>query len=38
MLLEPRHAAKGFEYQILDDDRHPDGKQPNHRAAELTPP
>src|SRR5207244_7278160 len=22
----PNHAALGFEYQILDDDRHPDGK------------
>jgi hypothetical protein len=33
--LEPRHAAKGFEYQILDDDRHPDGKLPSHRAGAL---
>ncbi len=33
--LEPRHAAKGFEYQMLDDDRHADGKLPTHRAAAL---
>jgi hypothetical protein len=33
--LEPRHAAKGFEYQILDDDRHADGKLPSHRAGAL---
>ena len=33
--LEPRNAAKGFEYQMLDDDRHPDGKLPTHRAAAL---
>ncbi len=31
----PNHAALGFEYQVLDDDRHPDGKLPNHRAAAL---
>ena len=33
--LEPRHAAKGFEYQMLDDDRHADGKLPSHRAGAL---
>lgn len=33
--IEPRHAAKGFEYQILDDDRHPDGALPSHRAGAL---
>lgn len=33
--LEPRHAAKGFEYQMLDDDRHADGKLPTHRAGAL---
>jgi hypothetical protein len=33
--LEPRYAAKGFEYQVLDDDRHPDGKLATHRAGAL---
>jgi hypothetical protein len=33
--MSPRHAAKGFEYQILDDERHPDGELPTHRAAAL---
>ena len=33
--LEPHYAAKGFEYQLLDDDRHADGKLPTHRAAAL---
>ena len=39
--IEPRHAAKGFEYQMLDDDRHEDGKLPTHRAGalyDLVPP
>ena len=31
----PRRAALGFEYQVLDDDNHPDGKDENHRAAGL---
>jgi hypothetical protein len=31
----PRHAAKGFEYQILDDDRHPDGALATHRTGAL---
>lgn len=30
-----RHAAIGFEYQILDDDRHEDAKLPSHRAGAL---
>jgi quercetin dioxygenase-like cupin family protein len=33
--IQPRNAAKGFEYQILDDDRHPDGKLESHRAGAL---
>lgn len=39
--LEPRNAAKGFEYQVIDDDRHTDGKLPSHRTGalyELVPP
>jgi hypothetical protein len=32
---EPRHAALGFEYQLLDDERHPDSEQPSHRASAL---
>ena len=35
MSLAPNHAALGFEYQILDDDRHEDGKLPSHRAGAL---
>ena len=31
----PNHAALGFEYQMLDDDRHPDGKLATHRAGAL---
>jgi hypothetical protein len=31
----PNHAALGFEYQVLDDDRHEDGKLPTHRAGAL---
>ncbi|HJQ66834.1 MAG TPA: DUF1080 domain-containing protein [Gemmatimonadales bacterium] len=31
----PSHSALGFEYQILDDDRHEDGKLPSHRAGAL---
>jgi hypothetical protein len=33
--IAPRHAAKGFEYQIIDDDRHPDGRLVRHRTADL---
>jgi len=33
--IAPRYAAKGFEYQILDDDRHEDGKLPTHRSGAL---
>lgn len=35
MRTAPNHAAIGFEYQILDDDRHEDGKVAAHRAAAL---
>jgi len=31
----PTHSALGFEYQVLDDARHEDGKLPTHRAAGL---
>lgn len=31
----PNHAALGFEYQILDDDRHEDGQLPSHRSGAL---
>jgi hypothetical protein len=33
--IEPRHAAKGLEYQMLDDDRHPDGQIVRHRSGDL---
>ena len=33
--IAPKHAAKGFEYQIIDDDRHPDGKLVRHRSGDL---
>ncbi|GAC1515249.1 MAG: hypothetical protein NVS1B4_05070 [Gemmatimonadaceae bacterium] len=39
--LPDKHAAVGFEYQMLDDDRHADGKKATHRAGalyELVPP
>lgn len=32
---EPVYAALGFEYQLLDDERHPDAEDPTHRAAGL---
>lgn len=35
MSIPPKHAAKAFEYQIIDDDRHPDGKLPKHKTADL---
>jgi hypothetical protein len=35
MRTAPNHAAIGFEYQMLDDDLHEDGKMPTHRAAGL---
>jgi hypothetical protein len=31
----PPHAALGFEYQILDDERHPDGEDVTHQTAAL---
>src|SRR5258705_12517728 len=31
----PTHSALGFEYQVLDDDHHEDGKLPSHRSAAL---
>ncbi len=33
--VQPRHAAKGFEYQMIDDDRHPDGKLVKHKTGDL---
>jgi hypothetical protein len=35
MSMAPIHAAKGFEYQMIDDDRHADGKLPTHRTGAL---
>jgi hypothetical protein len=32
---EPQYAALGFEYQLLDDKRHPDAEEPSHRAGAL---
>jgi hypothetical protein len=32
---EPQYAALGFEYQLLDDERHPDAEEANHRAGAL---
>jgi hypothetical protein len=29
------HSAIGFEYQMIDDDRHPDGKLVKHKTADL---
>jgi len=29
------HSALGFEYQVLDDDRHPDGADEDHRSGAL---
>src|SRR5438552_10731201 len=31
--IAPNHSALGFEYQMLDDDRHEDGKLPTHLPA-----
>ena len=33
--VAPPNAAKGFEYQMIDDDRHPDGRLATHRTADL---
>lgn len=32
---DPPYAALGFEYQVLDDDRHPDGEEADHRSSAL---
>jgi len=29
------HSAIGFEYQMIDDDRHPDGRLPKHKTGDL---
>lgn len=33
--IQPRYAAKGFEYQIIDDERHADGQIVKHRSSDL---
>ena len=33
--MAPRHAAKGWEYQIIDDSLHEDSKIASHRAGAL---
>ena len=33
--IPPTHAAKGFEYQMIDDDRHPDGQLVKHKSGDL---
>ena len=33
--VAPPTAAKGFEYQMIDDDRHPDGKLVRHKTGDL---
>jgi hypothetical protein len=33
--IQPRNAAKGFEYQIIDDDRHPDAQLLRHKTGDL---
>jgi len=33
--IAPNHSALGFEYQMIDDDRHEDGKLPSHRSGAL---
>lgn len=32
---EPKYAALGYEYQVLDDERHPDAQNPTHRSGAL---
>src|SRR5881628_917615 len=34
-MTAPNHSALGFEYQMLDDDKHEDGTIPTHRAGSL---
>src|SRR5258705_13557698 len=33
--IAPNHSALRFEYQMIDDDRHEDGKLPTHRSGAL---
>jgi hypothetical protein len=33
--IAPNHSALGFEYQALDDDRHPAGRLPAHRTGDV---